>query len=162
MKSKHPILLLSLFALIYSRSQAAEFVSSANFEVLPGVTLVVRASPFVPSKHSIRKVKGHVIVDGHQVIGVDGSVPRTQLEEASLIIRGRRIRLETSSLYNPWLSAPSKSSFTASWVEDEPQKEHGADSVIRMSATFSDGAGGYTVTWRIVGDTSLRLVIEES
>ena len=158
MKSKLTLLFLVFFALNSARSQAAD-VGDARFEVLPGVTLVLRASRFVPSKHSVRKVKGHVIVDGHQVMGVDGTMPRTQLDEAYLIFHGRKIRLDTSSLYNVGVE---KEHFTASWVEDEPQKEHAADSVITISGQFSDGAGGYTVTWRVVDDTSLRLTIEEA
>jgi hypothetical protein len=158
MKPKLPVLLLIFFALTTSRSAAAEFVSTASFELTRGVTLTVRASRFVPSKHSIRKVRGHVIIDGHQVLGVDGSIPTTQLEEAYLTIRGRKIVLDTSSLYEPWHTAPFKENFTAKWWEGEPQKDR---EVLTISGTFSDGAGGYTVQWRVVDDTSLRLGIEQ-
>jgi hypothetical protein len=159
MKPKLTLSILLFIALSASRSAAAEFVSTASYELTRGVTLTVRASRFVPSKHSIRKVRGHVIIDGHQVEGVDGNIPTTQLDEAFLTIRGRKIVLDTSCLYEPWHTAPSKEKFTAKWWEGEPQKDR---EVLTISGSFSDGAGGYTVQWRVVDDTSLRIAIEQS
>ena len=139
-----------------------KFVSSAKFQLAPGVTLFVRASRFDPSKHSIRKVKGEVIIDGHQVVGVDGSTPSTQLEEAYLIIRNKKIPLETASMYNPWFSAPSKENFKISWMEDESQKDHRTASSLTVSASFGDGAGAYDVQWKVVDGTSLRVALGPS
>lgn len=158
MKPRLSILVLLFLAVSCSRTHATEFVSTASFELTRGVTLTVRASRFVPSKHSVRKVRGHVIIDGHQVLGVDGNIPTTQLEEAYLTIRGRKIVLDTSCLYDPWHTAPSKENFTAKWWEGEPQKDR---EVLTVSGSFSDGAGGYTVQWRVVDDTSLRIAIEQ-
>jgi hypothetical protein len=156
MKASFPLLGLVFLTLSWSQSGAAEFVSTASFELTPGVTLTVRASRFIPSKHTIRKVRGHVIIDGHQVEGVDGNIPTTQLEEAFLTIRGRKIVLDTSCLYEPWHSAPFKEHFTAQWWEGEPQKDR---EVLTVIASFSDGAGGYTVRWRVIDNTSLRVAI---
>jgi hypothetical protein len=138
------------------------FVSSAKFQLAAGVTLFVRASQFDASKHSVRNVKGEMIIDGHQVMGVDGSVPTTRLEEAYLVIRDKKIPLETSSMYDPWSSAPSKDQFKISWMEDEPQKDHSTASSLTVSASFSDGAGGYEVQWKVVEGTSLRVAIGPS
>jgi hypothetical protein len=154
MKTRLILLLLISLTLDSSRSAAAES-DRTSFELTKGVTLTVRASRFIPSKHSIRKVRGHVIIDGHQVEGVDGTIPTTQLEEAYLTIRGRKIALDTSCLYNPG-TPPSKESFTAKWWDDEPQKDR---EVLTITGRFSDGAGGYKVQWRIVDDTSLRISI---
>jgi hypothetical protein len=155
MKSNIATLVLVFFALSSSRSRAAESGSTASFELTKDVTLTLQTSSFIPSKHKIRKVRGHVIIDGHQVEGVDGTIPTTQLDEAYLTIRGRKIALDTSCLYNPG-TAPSKESFSATWWEDEPQKDR---EVLTITGRFSDGAGGYKVQWRIVDDTSLRISI---
>jgi hypothetical protein len=155
MKSSFALLVLILLPLSCSRSNAAEFVSNTSFELTPGVTLTVRASRFIPSKHTIRKVRGHVLIVGHQVQGVDGTIPTTQLEEAYVTIRGRKIALDTSCLYNPGTD-PSKKNFTATWWEGEPQKDR---EVLTITGSFSDGAGGYKVRWMIVDDTSLRISI---
>jgi hypothetical protein len=152
MKSSIATLVLVFFALSCSQSRAAESVSTASFELTKGVTLTLRASRFVPSKHTIRKVRGHVIIDGHQVKGVDGDIPTTQLEEAYLTIRGRKIVLDTSCLYEPSMS---KENFTLEWWE-EPQKDR---EILTITGRFSDGAGGYKVQWMIVDDTSLRITI---
>jgi hypothetical protein len=159
MKSKFPLFFLISFTIITSHSDAAEFVGSASYQLTPGVTLTVRASRFIPSKHSIRKVRGHVIIDGRQVMGVDGNIPTVQLDEAYLTIRGRKIALDTSCLYDPWHTAPSKEHFEAKWWEGEPQNDR---EVLTISGTFSDGAGGYIVHWLVVDDTSLRISIETS
>lgn len=152
MKSSIATLVLVFFALSSSQSRAAESVSTASFELTKGVRLTLRASRFIPSKHTIRKVRGHVIIDGHQVKGVDGTIPTTQLEEAYLTIRGRKIVLDTSCLYEPSMS---KESFTAEWWE-EPQKDR---EILTITGRFSDGAGSYKVQWMIVDDTSLRISI---
>jgi hypothetical protein len=157
MKTTLTLLLLISFALGSSRSAAAESVSTTSFELTRGVTLTLRVSSFVPSKHSIRKVRGHVIIDGHQVEGVDGTIPTTQLDAAYVTIRGRKIALDTSCLYNPGTD-PLKEHFKATWWEDEPQKDR---EVLTISGSFSDGAGGYIVRWRVVDDTSLRIVIAQ-
>jgi hypothetical protein len=158
MKSKLPLFFFISFTIITSNSDGAELVRSASYQLTPGVTLTVRASRFIPSKHSVRKVRGNVIIDGRQVMGVDGNIPTVQLDEAYLTIRGRKIALDTSSLYDPWHTAPFKENFKAEWFEGEPQKDR---EILTISGTFSDGAGGYTVHWRVVDDTSLRMSIEQ-
>ena len=163
MKSKLPLFYLISFAIITSHAGAADFVGNASYQLAPGVTLTVRSSPFIPSKHSIRKVRGHVIIDGRQVMGVDGNIPTVQFDEAYVTIRGRKIALDTSCLYDPWNTAPSKEEFKENfkleWWEGEPQKDR---EVLTIIGTFSDGAGGYTVHWRVVDNTSLRISIETS
>ena len=151
--------LLLLYTLLLD-CVASDFVERATLEIAPGVKLFVRASRFVPRKHTVRQFDGELLIDGRQVIGVDARAPRTQLDEAYLLIKGRRIRLDVSCLYNPWNTAPSKERFTASGVSDYRRIEVGADNLSEVSASFADGANAYVVRWWIVGGTALRHSIE--
>jgi hypothetical protein len=144
---------------------ADDFASDFSCELLPGVRLVMHASRFNPSKHTIRKI-GHdeVIIDGHQVFGMSG-VPKTQLDNACVIIHGRKIPLEISCLYDPSFSAPGSEEIKFRY---EPQgyldghHKMTAETFTGVKVEFGDGEGAYSVEWRVVGDTSLRVNIQSN
>ena len=151
------IISLGLLFLLLASAGASDFVDRAAFEIAPGVKIVLRASRFVPSKHTIRRVGGELLIDGHQVFGVDGEAPLTQLSEAYLLVNGRKIALDTSCLYDPWFTSITRKSFGVSGGDAHHKPDAGHLNAV--DASFSNGAGAYRVEWNIVGGTSLRVKI---
>ena len=149
------LLVSSLLAQSWPERQYQGFQGDASFQLLPEVTLHVRASKFRPEKHKIDRFtiwddwKGIGLIDGKQVFGTDWSMPHTQLIAAHVEIRGKKIPLDVSCLLNPWVDVPSKEAFSCTAVEGGYEIRGG----------FSDGAGSYSVLWRIVRDHSVRVCI---
>lgn len=148
-----------------SGADAGDFVPDFSCELLPGVKLVMHASRFIPSKHTIRKIDhDEVIIDGHQVFGMSG-IPKTQLDSAYIIIQGRKIPLDVSCLYDPCFSTPGSEEIKSRY---EPQgyldKQHKmtAETFTGLKAEFADGEGAYSVEWRVVGGTSLRVDVHRN
>lgn len=133
------------------------FQEQASFLLLPDVTLHVRASKFRPEDHKIERFtiwadwQGVGLIDGKQVFGTDWSMPHTQLIAAHVEIGGKTIPLDVSCLFNPWVDIPSKDQFSCTPVEGG----------YKIRGGFSDGAGSYSVEWRIVRDHSVRLCINQ-
>jgi hypothetical protein len=121
----------------------------------------MQASKFKESEHAIRKIGDQLLIDGKQAIGlVDGAVPKTQLDKATLIIEDKKIELDVSCLYNPWFTTPEKDSFALS-APEESEDAPSAQNIGGLIASFPEGIIRYSVEWRIVDGTALRVEIEE-
>ncbi len=92
------------------------------------------------------------LIDGSPWYGSDAGLffPRNQLNKLVITIDGINIDLETAGMYNiNFKKVLRKKQFSL------VKSEFG----YRLYAFFSDGAGTYTVHWKIVGNKSLREVI---
>jgi hypothetical protein len=98
--------------------------------------------------------KSICLVDGKIFYGTDAGMklPINQLLKLSLIINKHKIDLDVSGLYNPnWNNEIRKDQFN---IE---KQEVGYE----LSGFFSDGAGAYSVIWKIVKNKSLRISIKK-
>jgi hypothetical protein len=160
MKLRLGLILLSL-ATITQPAWAEDFTPEVTCDLAPGVKLVMQASKFKESEHAIRKIGDQLLIDGKQAIGlVDGAVPKTQLDKATLIIEDKKIELDVSCLYNPWFTTPEKDSFALS-APEESEDAPSAQNIGGLIASFPEGIIRYSVEWRIVDGTALRVEIEE-
>jgi hypothetical protein len=126
----------------------------ATIELGRGLTLRMSASPFDPKGHVIERCRHDgdnpvCLIDGKPVFGTDGEMPRSRLDKAAVEVAGRKVDLDTSCMYNPWVAKPEKSSYSASPAEDG----------YLVTGSFSGGAGSYFAQWLIVIGGSVRTVI---
>jgi hypothetical protein len=89
------------------------------------------------------------LIDEKQFFGTDGGLPRTQLDAAVIIIADRRIILDTSGMFEPWVTSPSTRDF---------KLERYGDGWI-LTGLFSDAAGAYVGRWRILSGTAFREIL---
>lgn len=125
-----------------------------TFDLGHGLTLRMSASPFDPKQHAIETCQREdssavCLIDGKPIFGADGEMPRSRLDKATVDLAGRKVELDTSCMYNPWVASPGKDSFTATPTEDG----------FLVTGSFSDGAGSYFAQWLIVKGGSVRTVL---
>ena len=91
------------------------------------------------------------LIDNKPVFGTDNGLPKSQLTELIISFNGKEIALNTDFMYDP------------SWNEElkkEQFKLEKDEIGINLIGNFSDGAGTYIVTWKIIEDMAFRLSIE--
>lgn len=75
-------------------------------------------------------------INGDEIWGTDGDVPRMQYGKAILHIGSNKVDLPIDNLFEPNLD------FTSVYIDKK-------NNIIYVSALNSDGAGGYAVLWII-------------
>ena len=148
MKFKILLLILTATTLSYSSEKFVEIRISDN------ISISLYKSEFDTTLHNIERCIildwfGICKIDGKQVYGTDWEMPKSKLDSAFVQIDNIKIPLEVSCMYNPWFGEINKELFSL-------QKCEGG---FIIKGTFSDGAGSYSVEWRIIKNTSLRISI---
>ena len=152
----HKILLLLFIGQFILTALSGQCVlSEKKSEIQINDSILLTADISCVSKDSLHfeKVKtfdSFLISDNELVFGTDGEVPITKLDKLRLIVKGKNIDLETSSMYNPNGKSLDirKSQFDISLLSPE---------VYILKGVFSDGAGTYIAEWLIVQDVSVRI-----
>jgi len=105
--------------------------------------LVFRTGAFERSKHKItygKRLELTVLkVDGHMALGVDGNVPRVEIQSIDFFFDGKKVTVPRrlyADLYEPNLD---KNYFATKIGDDE--------SSLLVFMAGSDAAGGYQVIW---------------
>jgi hypothetical protein len=111
--------------------------------------------PFVKSKHKIKRCgkESVCLINRLPVFGADGAMPKTKLKSMVVTIKGRRISLDVSAMYEPWTvykGANYAGSFTI---------RHSWGGIWILTGGFSDGAGGYKARWLISEGKSIRTIL---
>jgi len=154
-------LIMVLLFWFFPQPEQNKFVDSATLILSPGIELHLKASIFDSTKHTIKYCevgphsdpwKGVCLIDGRPVFGAGWEIPYTVLDEAYVMIGQKKIVLDISSMYNPWVEFPNKEFFSIN------QTEGG----IIINAKFSDGDGSYEAQWFIIEGTSVRLKLDYS
>jgi len=122
------------------------------------VTLEYASEKFIPENHKIETCKSEFgykficKIDGKIWFGGDIGMenPRNQLTKLVLKINSITVDLDISNMFNPsYDGGLSKKHFLF--------KKEGE--FYKLYSFFSDGAGTYTVHWKILGNSSVREVI---
>ena len=90
-------------------------------------------------------------IDGHQIWGTDGELPRTAITSLKVTINGSKIDIPKSAFYD--LYEPRFSSITVYL---------GKNNTIYVKMGNSDGAGAYTIIWIIKNGKYLKRYIDNS
>jgi len=143
---------LFIIAESYSQTQSGEIALGKNISLL-WTTIV-----FKQTEHKIEVSKTEFgdnyicKIDGKPWFGSDFGIekPRNQLIKLTFKINGKETELDVTNMFNP--------SFEGILSEHQflLKKEVG---FYRLYSFFSDGAGTYTVHWKIVNESSVREVI---
>jgi hypothetical protein len=144
-----------LFALLYLSGFSQKVTST--IELGKGITLTGVVEPFEITKHKYDTChadgsKGICLIDGAVWFGKDFGLdlPRNQLIKLTLKVKGKEIPLNVSGMYNP--------SYTGYLNKEYFKLKEYVGGWI-LYGMFSDGAGTYTVHWRIIKGKSIRQVI---
>lgn len=156
-KSKVFLFVFMLFFLVnISYCQITKKSENTIITLNDSCKLAIEISEFDSTLNKIEKCKilnweGVCLINGKLVFGTDFEIPSTILEKAYLYFHDQIIKLDVSSMYDPnGLSLiPNKDQF-------EIRETEGG---FFLTGNFSDGAGAYTVIWKIVKDKSLRVFI---
>ena len=89
-------------------------------------------------------------IDNTPVYGTDATMPFSELTFAELLLNGKKIRLETTGMFDPWTEADTNISYEVEKFLGNPMK---------LKCLFSNGAGTYLVEWTIIGEKSYRTMI---
>lgn len=151
MKKIAIVVLFLVVTLANAQTVTGEFTLEKN------VSIRWVSEKFIASKHKIetcgdKNDKFICKIDGNLWYGSDQGLelPRNQLMKLEISINGKPVQLEVKSMFNASFDGNlSKNQFRL-------QRE---GSEFRLYSYFSDGAGTYTVHWRILGDRSIRELI---
>lgn len=148
---------LLLFVLFFSISLHAQ-KSIGEIALAKNVFLEWETEVFNPTKHNIVYCKTAVgtpylcIIDGKPWFGSDHGqeMPRNQLNRLLIKIDSQIVALEVANMFN--------ASFTGALSQEQFLfRKEGA--YYKLYGYFSDGAGTYTVHWKIINETAVREVI---
>lgn len=138
------------------------FVSPASFAdnnmelvLKKDIKLSLTMVTFDKSKHRVKRCgkESVCLIDGLPVFGADGAMPKTKLKSMVVTIKGRRISLDVSAMYEPWTvykGANYAGSFTI---------RHSWGDIWILTGSFSDGAAGYKARWLISEGKSIRTIL---
>ncbi len=153
MRSKVSFLLfISFISLMKAQINEGKIILSKN------ITLEWITEKFNPEKHKIETCESEFgdkficKIDNEIWLGSDIGMdnPRNQLKKLILTIDSISVELDFKNMFNPSFDGGlSKNQFLIKKV----------GRFYRLYGFFSDGAGTYTVHWRILGKSSIREVI---
>jgi len=130
----------------YGQSRKYEVVFKKN------IKLQIEVSDFDSTKHVIsRKMifdwSAIYKIDNKLIFGTDWDMPITKLDKMTLKISKFKVKLDVSSMYNPWFGdAPLQQEFKLIPIEGG----------YNLVGSFSDGAGSYVAEWKNINDLSIR------
>jgi hypothetical protein len=133
----------------YGQSRKYEVVFKKN------ISLYIEISDFDSTKHVIsRKMifdwSAIYKIDNQLIFGTDWGMPFTKLDKMVLKINKYKVKLDVSSMYNPWIGdTPLQQQFKLTPTEGG----------YFLKGFFSDGAGAYVAEWKIINDLSVRTSI---
>jgi hypothetical protein len=135
---------------------ASENPHEATIKLSNNAVLKMKLKSFTPTQHKITTCKvldwtGTCLVDGKPIFGTDWETPTSQLVEAVVLLGGRTIKLDVSSMFNPWTGEARKKDFRITEVEGG----------LVIHGEFSDGAGSYVAEWLIVDGSSVRTKLQK-
>jgi len=146
------IIILSFISLVKAQEKNGEIALSKN------VVLEWKTEKFIPEKHKIETCKTEFgdkyicKIDGELWLGSDNGMenPRNQLTKLSLKINSQSIKLDVSNIFNASFDGELSNRRFSFKKEGE---------FYRLYSFFSDGAGAYTVIWKVLDNRSIREVI---
>jgi hypothetical protein len=144
-------------ASITANAQQPELKSTVIEKSENGHSFVLKLAKkqFKGENHDLSRIRDN-IVDGKEIFGVDGSVPREEFSTFSLFIDGTVVPIPAnifSHFYDPNFGYERSSKYVdAFWGNDYE--------CVFVYMNGSDGAGGYSVTWvlRKNGEHSYSLI----
>jgi len=116
---------------------------------MDAIKLIVTKTKFIPKNNKLQYHKGDASknerswlekINGKEIWGADGDVPKNQYGQITLTIRKNKIHLPIDNLFEPNLD------YTTFNIDEK-------NNTIYISAMNSDGAGGYAVLWIIENGT---------
>lgn len=153
--------LLNIILIIFTITQCCAQTHSGEIALEKNVSLIWITEDFNENAHKIEvcKTEGDYSyiskIDGKPWFGseIGMNKPRNQLSKLTLKMNGIEIELDISYMYNPSLNGIlSQRQFL---LEKEGE-------FYKLYSYFSDGAGSYTVHWKIVNGSSVREVISNN
>ncbi len=138
--------------LVHSQSKTS-LIKFDNDIILTGVV-----EPFVRSEHKYDTCDSGLgwkmicLLDGQIWYGNDAGleIPKNQLSRLTLRVNKNDINLDVSGMFNP--------NFNGVLIKEQFKLTSTEDGYI-LYGHFSDGAGTYTASWRIVKNRSIRQMI---
>lgn len=123
------------------------------------ISISYKISFFDASEHSVERCEienwtGICLIDNQQVFGTDWEMPCAKFDYLTLVVNNQEIALNTSSLYNP-------NNCELLLRKDQFQIVPNEGGYLLLGS-FSDGAGFYSVEWKIVKSNSIRTCIKEN
>lgn len=119
-----------------------------------GVKLVVKLEKFVSKNHQMKKCGDYVcLIDGKLAYGSDGKVPSVRVSELVFEKNGKRVLLDTSSMYDPMINEQN----IGAMLRVEPYW----DDFHKVIGYFSDGAGAYVCQWIVSTSGATRVHISD-
>ena len=133
-----------LGASVVANAQPIQLKSTTIEKSENGHSFVLKLAkkPFEIEHHDLSRIKDN-IVDGREIYGVDGSIPREEFSTFSLSIDGTDVSIPANifnRFYDPTFGYQGSSKYVdAFWGNDYD--------CVFVYMNGSDGAGGYSVTW---------------
>lgn len=121
------------------------------------IKLTLIMIPFVTSKHRIKRCgkESVCLIDDLPFFGSDGQLPKRQLQSMVLTLKGKKIPLDVSGMFNPWNFVDG-----AHYINRKGFSiKHSWGDTWIVSGGFSDGAGFYSARWLVSEGKSLRTML---
>jgi len=149
---------LIILLLVITQQTALSQTHTSTVVISDGISLTGIIKQFVPSKHNIDTCKDEFNnkyickIDGKAWFGSDRSLelPRNQLVSLNIEIARKSIKLDVSKMFNVAYS------FELQARQFKLKEIKGGH---LLYSFFSDGAGTYTVYWKIKNNIAKRILI---
>ena len=149
------ILIVLTFSIQFYGQQKTGYIKLAK-----NITLNWTIKRFEKNKHAFEYCENAgnkylCKIDGRKWYGSDWGMefPRNELTKLTIQINGRNIKLNTNQMFNP--------NYCGSLYERQFKLKK-TDNSYMLYGFFSDGAGTYTVYWKIYGKQSKRIKISNN
>ncbi len=129
-------------------------VSSAQFNYEAG-SVWVEAAPFDQGRHQLSECASAwtCTIDGMPFFGTDGDLPSSELKALDVVLGDKRVALDVSGMFNPWIDQPAKQQFSLTQY---------AGGMWELRGQFSDGAAAYKGQWLITNTGAVRTLLGPS
>jgi hypothetical protein len=149
--------MLKFIILLYSFNVQAQKINS-KVELTKNISIEASGQEFKASDHKLDTCdtgqgwRMICLIDNKPFFGTDDGldVPRFQLDQLTLFLDKKKIRLDVTGMFNPSFSGKINSR-QFKLEKDQPG--------YILHGFFSDGAGTYTVHWKIIKGRSVRVLI---
>ena len=126
--------------------------SKTNIQIANNILLSFSVEDFVKSGNKMTDCGGGYIclVNDKPFWGSGGGVPTKILSKLELDLKGKKIHLDTSGMYNPMVLKNDKNRY---------QVLNHYDDVWKVRGRFSDGEVTYYAEWLVANGHAMRVVI---